>query len=86
MAHYKFNEINGGIAIENPTITICDVIDKRNGTAIVYVLIESSDTGSGHDVSFKVPLITAFTYTGEQPMKSEIDAWFDVEIQNYLVH
>ena len=86
MANYKFDEINGGVAITNPVITICNVDDKRNGTAIIYVLIQEGNPSPNFNLSFIVPLLkSTFTYSGDQPMKTDVDAWFDIEIQTYIV-
>lgn len=79
MADYLFYTINNGVTIQNPTITVSDVIDKRNGTALVYAFIVKDN------VSFKVALDSLFTYTGDQPMKADIDTWFAIQIQNYIV-
>ena len=85
MANYRFININNGITINNPVISVCDVIDKRNGTAIIYVKITEGNPSPNFDVSFKVALDNIFTYTGDQQMKADVDAWFIIEIQNYLV-
>ena len=84
MPNYKFQQINGGVSVSNPILTICDVQDKRNGTAIIVVLIEHINPSPNFEVSFKVPLDNFFTYVGDQPMKADVDAWFEIEIQNYL--
>lgn len=85
MANYLFSEINNGIAIENPTITICNVIDNRNGTANVWVEIVEGNPSPNFNLSFKITLGNQFTYTGDQPMKVDVDAWYIIEIQNYEV-
>jgi len=82
--NYIFTQINGGIEITNPTITVCDVIDKRNGTAIIVVLIKVGSPNPNIDVEFKVTLDNFFNYVGDQPMKVDVDAWFLIEIENYL--
>jgi len=85
MATYKFDEVNGGIAITNPVIKICNVDDKRNGTAIIYIEVKEGNPDPSFTVSFIVPLSTIFTYTGDQPMKADVDTWLVDEIQTYLV-
>lgn len=84
MANYIFTNINNGVTITNPSITICDVIDKRNGTAVIVVLIVEGNPSPNFELSFKVALNNAFTYEGDQPMKVDVDAWLLVELQNYL--
>jgi len=86
MANYRFDDVNGGVAITNPVMNICSVDDKRNGTAIIYVHITEGNPSPNFNVSFIVPLLkSVFTYTGDQPMKVDVDAWYDIEILTYIV-
>lgn len=85
MANYRFEDINNGIALTNPTISIAHIIDNRDGTAVVRISITGGNPAPHFEMSFVVAMDTLFTYSGDQPMKADVDAWFAIEILTYIV-
>jgi hypothetical protein len=84
MAKYLFEEINAGVEMQNPQITVSDILDKGDGTAIVWVFISLGAAG-GKAATFKIQLKDPYPYTGDEPIKEEVDAWAVIEIAKYEV-
>lgn len=82
MANYIFQDINAGLEIKAPAVSVSSVYDHYNGTADVNILI-SLGSPQADAVTFSVTL-SGFTYT-DHWTRQELEDWVTAELKNYEV-
>ena len=82
MPDYTFPNLNSKVSIKSPKVRIVNVNDHNNGTASIDIELSVANAPQGQAPNFGVTF-TGFTYTGDQPMKVDVEAWVENELIKY---
>jgi hypothetical protein len=80
--NYKFDNINGGLDINNPEIALDSYTCNMDGTCIVSMKLSISNS-EAQSTSFRVDLF-GYSYTGDLVF-TDMETWALLEIDKYQV-
>ena len=84
MANYIFKNINAGLEIKAPSISVNGLRTNVNDKTCEIDILISLVNPQAKAVKFVVTL-SGFSYTGNEPLKDEIEAWVATELIKYEV-
>lgn len=84
MANYIFQNINAGLEIKAPSISVFSWITNPTEKTCTVTILISLGSPQANAVKFGVEL-QGFSYTGNEPLKADIEAWVQVKLTEYEI-